>query len=215
MISNLIQSEKTHKLFRPQSPQKKYTTFIEFDTEKLLGSNGQNPINAGSSMFNATSDPKMEPRIREFIQIHFSKKPYLTKYEIEDREMAYTASQNLIRFKNDLAFRKTVMNSIFESNTIIFKENLYAGYIFIAVVFYFLREKNFYNATNGGEIMKKYFKSEHDFWEKLLNSLYNSSTIENLNAFCHGRFFFVDDKLSDYEDFKPTQQKIIEILKAI
>lgn len=213
-MTNLIPVEDTHQLSRPRTPEKKYTTFTDFDIDILIGSGGQNPINAGSSMFNPGSDPQMEPRIRELISSYIDTDSYLLKYNSEVPLLARINSLNLIRFRTNKQLRKHIISKIFIEATMSFRNNIYPGYAFILVSLYFMIEKSYYktNDKRALPILSRYFTNEADFNEKILAALHNAEQIENLNAFCSGRFYFVDDKLSDYNDFKPTQQKIIELL---
>jgi len=66
---------------------------------------------------------------------------------------------------------------------------------------------------NAKSVAGKYFTNEADLLNKLVDTLYNAPQIENITAFCHGRYFFVDPKLCDYNDFKPVPLKIIELLR--
>ena len=75
MIKNIIPAKQTHQLSRSQSPEKKYLTLIDISSQGLLGTGGQNPINAGSSML--TDTPTLEPKIKNLIETHLNGFNYL------------------------------------------------------------------------------------------------------------------------------------------
>jgi hypothetical protein len=69
------------------------------------------------------------------------------------------------------------------------------------------------SSQHSKSVAAKYFNNEADLRNKLIDALYTAPVIENINGFCHGRYFFVDSKLCDYEDFKPVPLRIVELLK--
>lgn len=213
MLSNLIPSSDVHQLFRPTTPDIKYTTFKSFDTEYLLGKGGQNPINAGSSMFNAGSDPKMEPYVNQFIISSFNGNNYLLKY-VDKHKLSHLGAMNLIAFKKDKSFRNIVLNKILDRNTYQLKDKIYPGYLFIMLTLDFMLKRSFYkqNDKRGIAEMNKYFTNESDFLKKQIDCLFDADEIENLTSFCSGRFFFVDDKFTDWKDFKQLALRSSELL---
>ncbi|MCE2983687.1 MAG: hypothetical protein LW832_09000 [Parachlamydia sp.] len=214
MIRYLIAANKIHSLSRPQTPEVQYTSLVDFTEIQLIGKGGQNPINCGSSMFKDT--PTLEPKLSELIKLHFEPRSYLFKIEKTDQGVAKTAALNLMDFKSDLAKRKIILDRIFDPTSRTFKTNIYGGYIFIFISIYFMLNQTLFNKSSdphAKSVAAKYFTNEADLLTKLVDALYNAPQIENTTAFCHGRYFFVDPKLCDYNDFKPVPLKIIELLR--
>ncbi|MDP2067514.1 MAG: hypothetical protein Q8K04_00990 [Lutibacter sp.] len=215
MINYLFPGNTIHTLSRPQTPAIKYTSLIDFTSEQLIGAGGQNPINAGSSMFVDT--PNLEPRIKDLINAHFTKDSYLFKYGQRPIDnVTMLAALNFIDFKNDLVKRQIILDHIFDRETRTFKNDIYGSYIFIFISLYFALNFTLFNRNSTPHskiIANKYFSDETDLLNKIIDALYNAPNIENLNALCHGRYFFIDSKLCDFQDFKPVPIKVIELLK--
>ncbi|MEY4902736.1 MAG: hypothetical protein RLZZ292_551 [Bacteroidota bacterium] len=214
MIKNIITKQNTHFLFRPQFAEKKYLSIVEFNEEQLLGKGGQNPINAGSSMFKDT--PNLAPQLQELIEKHFSKNTYINLYINDNQVFAVLNAKNLIRFKKDKTFRNEVLNTIFDKETRTFKTRIYEGYLFVFIALHFSLNSTLFSKSstpNTKQIAANYFKDEKELLDKVIDTLYQADNIENLNGLCHGRYFFLDDKLSDYNDFKPVPLEIVRFIK--
>jgi hypothetical protein len=215
MIRYIINAANIHALSRPQTPGVQYTSLVDFNAKQLIGAGGQNPINCGSSMFQDT--PTMEPRILALINAHFTTNTYLFKYERRPIiDVAKVASLNLIDFKNDLVKRHIILEEIFNRAERTFKNDIYSGYIFIFISIYFMLNYTLFNGIatqHTRTVAAKYFTDEADLLNQVVNALYEAPIIENINGFCHGRYFFVDSKLCDYNDFKPVPLRIVELLK--
>ena len=213
MIKYIVAPTNTHQLFRPQTPEKKYTTFSDFNAEELLGKGGQNPINCGSSMFKDT--PNLEPQLKELIQKHFNGFNYL-RIELQNNEqLAKIYAINFLLFKKDKEFRNAVLKEIIDIDTLSFKDNIYEGYLFIFIATYFSLNFTLLNRSStqkSKDVAKKYFGSEDKLKTQFIKGLQEAETIENVTALCHGRYFFLDDKLSDFNDFKPVPLRITELL---
>ncbi|MCT7615658.1 hypothetical protein [Aliarcobacter butzleri] len=206
MIKNIIPDTDTHFLSRPTEPEIRYRTFISFDDRKLLGAGGQNPINAGSSMI--TDTPNMEATITQLISNTINNDCYLKKYIHDNNLLLEIASKNLILFKKDKRIRNIILNKIFIRENRQFTISNYSGYIFIIVSIYFLLNKTLKWSSNR-DLLNRYFSDEENMKEQIINQLYDAEEIENLTAFCEGRFYFVDSKLTTYQDKKPTLTTII------
>ncbi len=225
MLINSFSADKLHQLYRPQSPDRLYLTLKEFDAKLLFGAGGQNPINCGSSMLKDT--PKLKISLKEFVEKHFKDANYLRSLIKDDEQLAKICAHHLQEFKQSLTKRIFILtnilvnfpfykNNLFEYQNeaidIEFKDNIYEGYLFIVIALYFtFNYTHFSPKSQTREIIEKYF-NHSQLITQIKQVLETADNIENLTSFCHGRYFFVDDKLSDTKDFKEFPLSLVTFL---
>ncbi len=166
--------------------------FVTFKGYNPLGKGNQAVHNSGSSMLKDT--PMFEVKVLNFINEHFK----FSSTKTDDvRSFISIQVDNLVKFKNDISFRKAVLSELFPKKPFEFDDDIESDYFYISLVLFFVREYHFLKSTKHShsftkESCKKYYSNEQDLLSEYYSKLTSINKIDYLSDVCYGRYYFLE-----------------------
>lgn len=189
MIENLFPKDE---LAVVKPPRMNIGGFITFKGYNPLGKGQQAVHNSGSSMLKDT--PTFKENVLTFINEHFKFSSTKTN---DVNTFISIQVDNLIKFKEDLAFRKKVLLDIFPKNLFEFADEIDSDYLYIALIMFFVKEYNFLKSTHEShsvtkENCKQHYLNEEELLSAYYKKLVSLDKIKYLSDVCYGRYYFLE-----------------------
>jgi len=173
-------------------PRMNIGSFITFKEYNPFGIGQQAVHNSGSSMLKDT--PMFKVNVLNFINEHFK---YSTTKTNDVYSFISNQVDNLIRFKKDISFRKSVLSELFPKKPFEFDGNIKSDFLYISLILFFIREYNFLKSTHKSHSYtkrkcEKYYPKEQDFLSEYYEKLKTIDRIRYLSDVCYGRYYFLE-----------------------
>lgn len=189
MIEHLFPEEELQVVKPPRMDIGSFTTFKGYDP---LGVGNQAVHNSGSSMLMDT--PTFKVKVLKFINDHFK---FSSTETADIHSFISVQVDNLVKFKKDISFRKSVLSEIFPIKPFEFNGDIESDYLYISLVLFFVREYNYLKSTHDSHsVTKENCEKHYSNEEELLSAYYDKLTsideIDYLSDVCYGRYYFLE-----------------------
>lgn len=213
MLERIVDKKKLITVKPPIMDIGVFYTFKE--NNNLLGSGQQAVHNAGSSM--VTDTPNFAVKVANFLSEHmeYEADEYYNIIDSFNIDFLKEQAKTLIRFKKDYKFRIKVLDCIFES-PFVFKKDISISYIYIVIIFFLIKEYNYFNSTHTAhEItkssIKKYFSNQEELLKAYYSELLEEDEITYLMDICYGRYYFLEVHFTEIENIRILPQEVMEL----
>ena len=166
--------------------------YVFKEIENPFGRGQQAVHNSGSSMLKDT--PKFKKKVISFIEEHFA---YSDTNVNDVYKFIENQVKNLIKFKNNIEYRKKVLEEIFPEKPFLFNYSIKADYLYISLILFFVREYNYLQSTHKAHSLTKnktiqYYKNKNIFLSEIYTKLINLKSFSYITDVCFGRYYFLE-----------------------